>query len=169
MKLELTVLPFQGVAQRDLDHLVEDLAVLGVHAQVRAAVAVPDDAYDPQRRQYLADTLLRPARHIGADLPVLAVTDRDLYAEGLNFVFGLAESPGRAAVISFNRLRYHADDATFRARAVKEAMHELGHVLGLGHCPDPACVMHFSNSLVDTDRKGRTLCPRCRAQHLLPV
>jgi archaemetzincin len=47
---------------------------------------------------------------------------------------------------------------------VKEAVHELGHMFGLDHCSDLRCVMHFSNSLADTDRKGRDFCPSCRAR-----
>jgi archaemetzincin len=59
--------------------------------------------------------------------------------------------------------RLHADDdsALFDARVLKEAVHEYGHTLGLGHCVDPGCVMHFSNTLADTDRKGDWFCPRC--------
>jgi archaemetzincin len=89
------------------------------------------------------------------------VTCRDLYVEGLNFVFGLADSPGKAAVISLHRLHADADGALFRARAVKEAMHELGHTRGLRHCADSRCVMAFSKSLADTDRKGKEFCSRC--------
>ena len=54
-----------------------------------------------------------------------------------------------------------ADEAVYLRRVVTEAVHEIGHVLGLGHCPDPHCVMHFSNSLADTDRKGYHFCERC--------
>jgi archaemetzincin len=91
---------------------------------------------------------------------VLAVTEVDLYADGLNFVLGMAESHGRTAVISLCRLGLGADRETRRMRTLKEAVHELGHTLGLAHCPDAGC-MHFSNALVDTDRKGHRLCAVC--------
>lgn len=80
-----------------------------------------------------------------------------------HFVFGIA-SPGGACVVSTARLAIGADDALFRARLLKEAVHELGHTLGLEHCTDPGCVMHFSNSLADTDRKGAACCRRCTAR-----
>jgi hypothetical protein len=35
---------------------------------------------------------------------------------------------------------------------------------GLEHCSNPICVMHFSNSLHDTDLKGWQFCPACQAR-----
>ena len=109
---------------------------------------------------------LAAARSSGEEV-VLGVTGVDLTAPGLNFVFGLADPAARCAVISLARLypEFYGqprDPRRFKARAVKEAVHELGHLLGLGHCPDPACVMAFSNSLADTDRKGPGFCAPCR-------
>jgi archaemetzincin len=49
----------------------------------------------------------------------------------------------------------------FYARAVKEAVHELAHTLGLRHCSRSSCVMHFSNSISDTDVKQRLFCNTC--------
>ena len=101
------------------------------------------------------------------DSVILGVTGVNLTAPGLNFVFGLADPPRRAAVISLARLypEFYGqprDPRRFQARAVTEAVHELGHLLGLVHCPDPTCVMAFSNSLADTDGKGPGFCQSCR-------
>jgi archaemetzincin len=48
----------------------------------------------------------------------------------------------------------------FFQRVTKETLHELGHVFGLEHCKN-SCVMRFSNSLNDTDRKPESFCPSC--------
>jgi archaemetzincin len=84
----------------------------------------------------------------------------DLYAHGHSFVFGLADIRGRHAVISTARLDGHGRDRLHR-RALTEAVHELGHTWGLGHDRNPRCVMHFSKTLEDTDRKGALFCRRC--------
>lgn len=158
--VEVQILPFEGTPQRDLEALIEDLALLGIQATLLPQASIVAPGYNRQRRQYNAEILLDRVR-LAPGHCILGVTSRDLYVEGLNFVFGLADSPGKAAVISLSRLRGDGDDTLFRQRAVKEAVHELGHTRGLGHCADPRCVMAFSNSLADTDRKGKEFCARC--------
>ena len=101
------------------------------------------------------------------DNQMLGIADVDLYVPGLNFVFGQAEPPGKAALISLRGLRQEfyglpPDKELFAKRAIKEAVHELGHTYSLGHCRDARCVMYFSNSLWDTDRKLALLCDDCR-------
>ncbi|HUI44860.1 MAG TPA: hypothetical protein VL122_02560 [Nitrospirota bacterium] len=79
---------------------------------------------------------------------ILAVIDEDLYVPELNYVFGEADAVAGIAAIALPRLRRESygldlDSALFLLRATKEAIHEFGHSCGLGHCPDPKCVMHF--------------------------
>lgn len=98
---------------------------------------------------------------------MLGVIDKDLYIPELNFVFGEADVLVRIAVIGLPRLRQEFYGLApcpelFLQRAAKEAIHELGHTCGLGHCPDHKCIMHFSNTLSETDEKGPQFCAACR-------
>jgi archaemetzincin len=100
---------------------------------------------------------------------VLGLVDADCYARGLNFIFGQAALGRREAVVALPRLRQlfyglPEEPRLFRERVLKEAVHELGHTWGLRHCGDRQCVMHFSNSLYDTDVKGAAFCRCCRNQ-----
>ncbi|MEM2977341.1 MAG: archaemetzincin family Zn-dependent metalloprotease [Thermoplasmata archaeon] len=158
MSKELTLVLFGDVPEADIRELGALLPGAGYRVIAVRNEPVPAAAYSPRRAQYLASAFLEVAlRHPGT---VLGITDPDLYTPDLNFVFGLAQRGGRGAVVSSHRL-HHPIRRIYLERLVKEAIHELGHVRGLGHCPDPLCVMHFSNSLADTDRKGPWLCGRC--------
>lgn len=130
-------------------------------------VHIPDTAYNPRRRQYSAEMIVQFLERENKSGKVLAVADLDLYAPSLNFVFGLAGLLTDIAIISIFRLRQGfyqlpADPAPLTSRAIKEAVHEIGHLYELSHCPDTRCVMHFSNSLPDTDRKSEEPCAKCR-------
>lgn len=103
------------------------------------------------------------------DNKILAICDFDAYSTGLNFVFGQAQIDGRVSAIYLPRLRQEfyglkPNKSLFYQGIVKEAVHELGHAFGLNHCNNPICVMHFSNSIHDTDIKGKSLCNICRAR-----
>ena len=141
---------------------------LGAEVSQAGAMPLPAGAYDPRRRQYRAEAFLtsltpyRPVKGL-----VLGLTPVDLFVPHLNFVFGLADFRQKCAIISLARLQPEfygqpGNPRLLEERALKEAIHELGHLLGLGHCPVPACIMFFSNSLADTDRKGPGFCPECR-------
>lgn len=145
--------------------------IFGVAALERGEIAISRAFYSEERGQYHAGKVLDgllALREREKDI-VLCITDLDLYVPELNFVFGVASSVQGCALVSTNRLRnsfYGLPDdyEIFLRRLLTEAVHETGHVAGLPHCPNPACVMYFSNSLADTDRKGFEFCPSCRKE-----
>ena len=167
MNDEIVVVAAGEVSALVLAHLCAALTeTFECPCRVGEVVPVSERAFDPRRAQYSAQALLQQLRPGRAER-VLGVADLDLYVPDLNFVFGLADWRERRALIALPRLhpRFYGlpdDEALFLTRAVKEAVHELGHTFGLEHCRDRRCVMTFSNSLADTDYKGQGFCPRCR-------
>ncbi len=128
-----------------------------------------DNAFNPIRKQYLSTPIiLRLKREKTKDSYMcLGILDVDIYADGLNFIFGEADSINSIAIISLKRLEEgfygkKENSALLRIRALKEAVHEIGHLFGLRHCKNPLCVMFFSNSLDDTDRKLHNFCNSCK-------
>jgi archaemetzincin len=127
------------------------------------------EAYYSQRNQYYSTRLLiylekRIQRLRNGRL--LGVTSVDLFVPGMNFVFGEARLPGRVGIISTHRLKAESpnEDDLFQERVTKEAVHEIGHMLGLTHCSDSVCVMHFSQHIQDTDRKHAEFCKSCHSR-----
>lgn len=130
---------------------------------------IPALSYNIQRKQYHSTRLLADIRKqaLPDSVRILGIVNVDLFVPELNFVFGEADVSGRAAIISLSRLhpefyRMPPNEQLFERRAVKEAVHELGHTFGLGHCSDPRCVMFFSNHIGDTDKKSRDFCVKCK-------
>jgi len=129
----------------------------------------PELSFDSSRGQYRSTALLRmllddPLGNDGGW--VLGLAGVDLFAPVLTYVFGEAQLGGRAAVVSGHRLRPEAyglpaDDDVLLERLLKESLHELGHVLGLIHCPAPDCVMHPSTYAEDIDSKPAEFCTPC--------
>jgi len=167
----ITLVPIGEVNKSTLETLGQHLTeAFGQRTLVGDGLELTEGGWNQDRGQYLASTLLAGLTSPpGLGDRVLGVVDVDIFAPGLNFVFGQAEIAGRKAIISLWRLRQEfyglpQNEKLFQERALKEAVHELGHTYGLKHCPNPACVMHFSNSLHDTDLKGWSFCPDCKVR-----
>ncbi|OPX69137.1 MAG: Archaemetzincin [Methanoregulaceae archaeon PtaB.Bin056] len=129
--------------------------------------------YMPARRQtnaaVLLDSLDLYKKRSGVNGPILLVVSEDLCREGDEYLFGLSRHSTGNAVVSTARLGneyygYPPDDGDLIDRLVKESAHEVGHLLGLAHCPYPECIMHNPLILEDIMRQKRAFCPACQAQ-----
>jgi archaemetzincin len=167
--MKITLKPVGDVAREIMVGLEDRIrGIFNCPVEIGAGLNNLDYAYDRTRKQYRSSKLIASLNSSGRerDEKIVGVTGADIFAPGLNFVFGEADVASGTAVVSLCRLRQEyyglaADEELFLERATKEIVHELGHTFGLGHCPNPGCVMHFSNSLADTDRKGAGFCDKC--------
>jgi archaemetzincin len=119
----------------------------------------------------------------------LALFDRDLFIGSLDYAFGLASPFPKISVISILRLHPHFQKDYFTGglkkrkagrfplfvrnlssqektlyynRILKEAIHGIGHTMGLTHCSQEECIMHPSDNIRDIDSKQTVFCKICR-------
>lgn len=157
----LTLQPVGRVDAFVLEGLRDELARFG-EVRVAAPKPVPRRAYRRWPKQFRASGFDEVCRDANGDR-VLAITDVPLSDPdlGMKRVFGHADMVGRWAVVSLASFGGAGPEKLIE-RAVKTAVHELGHTLGLGHdTARPECVMYFSEEVADTDRKGAEFCAQC--------
>jgi archaemetzincin len=165
--MKVTLKPLGDVADGVMERLRDSIGgIFHCPVEAKTGFGALARAYNAERRQYLSSELLASLGKAEREERIVGVADVDLYVPRLNFVFGEADIVSGTAIISLSRLRqeYYGlapDEALFLERATKEIVHELGHTFGLGHCPNSKCVMHFSNSLADTDLKEARFCNKC--------
>ncbi|RJQ45682.1 MAG: archemetzincin [Gaiellales bacterium] len=169
--MRITIVPYFPLAAPAGARLAEGLAGLFDCAADLAAFAPPPARQPPSgqcaARVFLDDLRDRRSQRSAAGAVLLGVTDADLGAKRMNFVFGEADRDARVAVVSLHRLGSAGGTEAepgriIQDRLLKEAVHECGHVADLDHCEDPRCVMHFSSAVADTDYKGPGFCAACQ-------
>ena len=76
-------------------------------------------------------------------------------------IFGLGYRPGPSCIASTYRLG--KEQKLKVERFCKIVIHEVGHNLGLRHCPDPKCIMQdAAESIATIDGVGFSMCDRCK-------
>lgn len=171
--MKIGILPIGQINSQIIQRVQENLRIIFPKTEcviIPKSLPIPKETFDKARNQYFSGAILSKIQEYAIKEEaldrVLGIVDVDIFVPELNFVFGEAECPGKAALISLLRLKpefygERPNVEVFLERSTKEAVHELGHTFGLRHCSNPFCVMFFSNSIFDTDRKQSLFCNKC--------
>jgi len=129
--------------------------------------------------RYSADSIIKWLAHTAPDsvYKVVGITHKDIFttkwenghikkpenAYAVWGIFGLGYLPGRSCVVSDHRLQT-SDISKFHHRLRTVVIHELGHNLGLSHCPSDSCIMNDANESIKTvDKSADDYCKKCKA------
>ena len=158
------LVPLGGFSGATLQKLAEDVhARLGLSVSVRPGFSLPRSAFDPVRRQYVADELLGPIERIRARDPrrpvVVGFTRADMYTRLKDWRYTFALRDGIASsVISSARMDdrfygYRSNERLLASRLEKMLTKTLGVLYwGLPLSSDPRSVLYDSIlSLDDLD------------------
>ena len=163
------IVPVGKVNQDLIEWLKENLSeICSLVIGIGEGINIPGGTLNKKTGQYLGDALLGALHKLrGSESSVvLGLIDQDCYVEGMNYIFGQATLKGNQAIVALKRLHESfycrkENKSIFKNRVLKESLHELGHTFGLSHCSNYHCVMHFSNTLEDTDNKEGKFCREC--------
>lgn len=137
--------------------------------EIGARLPVPKYAFNPTRNQYHSAAIMKRVEANRRDewAAAIGVSGEDLFVPEVPFVFGEADRSTRSALLSLARLK--ADSGTLemrddmlRKRLVSEAIHQVGLLRGLAHCPNNRCVMFYAASVAEIDKRGQGLCANCK-------
>lgn len=169
MESTIGIVPVNAIDRAFLDRLslcIEERFL--ARAIVERGLQIARSSLNATRSQLFVSTLTSKIlsafpEHRGT---LLVLTEFDLYKTSHRFVFGDADASQSVAVVSLHRLypRFYGEETDpnlLFQRALKESVHELGHVFGLKHCFNARCGMYRSTSIFETDNKTSYFCETC--------
>lgn len=145
-------------------------AVYGFEVRVADPVSLPPFAWTEERRRWRAERILAflESTQPGSAHRTLGVTTEDISTTKPPHrdwgVIGLGTIGGPTAVVSAFRTTKGVSAAVARVRLAKMAVHEVGHTLGLEHCPTSGCLMQDAQGTIRTADASSDLCDSCRTR-----
>lgn len=175
----VAVQPYEGFPAAEVQQVSEALtSVLDAQVLILPSRPFPEWAFiNVKTPRYRADSLLLDLKRSKAPevYCVLGLSQKDISTTKRGTdgqvkqpestyrdwgVFGLGYMPGAACVVSTFRLP--KEQPSYLMRLKKISVHELGHNLGLPHCPTEGCVMMDAAETIKTiDRVKLAYCNNC--------
>ncbi|SHM86011.1 zinc-dependent metalloprotease family protein [Chitinophaga sp. CF418] len=158
--IHIKILPLGKVKESYIKEAYDNIQKISAHAELLPGIEIPAMAFYAPRNRYRADSLIRwMSRQGKANEIYVGITMQDISTTKGEYadygVMGLGYCPGKACVVSSYRLK---DKQHF----YKLVIHELGHNMGLQHCPVSTCYMRDAKG-GDPTGEEKAFCEKCTA------
>lgn len=184
-KTVIAVQPYEGFESNFADTVKTTLnEMYGVQVVLLDDIEIPQRAFvNIKSARYRADTLIHILKDdevykdydyviglIGEDISCTKYSDyksKTIKSPAHKYrdwgIFGLGFRPGKSCIVSTFRLKKSTSKENFIERLKKVSCHEMGHNLGLPHCPNKECIMQDAAETIKTvDNVELHLCNNCR-------
>ena len=176
-RVPVHIVPFGDVPADILAAAVRGLrGQIPVEPVVLPARPLPPSARVAKSARYRAGILLAWLESLPVPRggKILGITEVDIVTRKGRHenwgILGLGSLDGPGCVLSTFRMRRRwekggAPPSLVRERLWKVSVHELGHTLGLDHCPVRGCIMEDGHGTVKTTDRSNALCPACATRY----
>lgn len=158
--IHIRILPLGRVKENYTREAYDNIQKIAGHAVLLPATEIPAMAFYAPRNRYRADSLIRwMSKQAKANEIYIGITTQDISTTKGEYadygVMGLGYCPGKACIVSSYRLKN-------KQHFYKLVIHELGHNMGLQHCPVPTCYMRDAKG-GDPTEEEKGFCKQCAA------
>lgn len=139
--ITIALQPIEDFKPEELNYLVNNMEKL-YNVCVLPKIKMPLNSYYTPNHRYRADNIINNLKSsVGKDTIVVGLTHYDISSTKGKYkdygLIGLGFMSGNACVVSTFRLK----KVNKNEQLVKVVLHEIGHNLGLPHCPVKTCLM----------------------------
>lgn len=138
--------PYKGFNVEDIDFVktgIENKFNNIDNVFIKKTINISKNFYVKDRNRYRADSIIKSLKSSQKNVITLGLTDKDISASVRGVqdwgIRGYGYKPGSACVVSTYRMKMK--NGTKREELLKVTLHELGHTMGLAHCPNKTCIM----------------------------
>jgi archaemetzincin len=172
----IVVVPIGEPAPALVEHVAESLRERFIFdIRLAPGVAMPREAWYEPRKRWRADELLDflDELDVGEAWRVTGITEKPISTTKGDIkdwgIAGLGSLGGRSSVYTAYLFRRFKKKRPARYKRYMEnlVLHEVGHTLGLRHCPLDRCIMADAkgNAIAAARKSTNEFCPRCH--HLI--
>ncbi|WP_312076373.1 matrixin family metalloprotease [Chryseobacterium sp.] len=160
--ITILVQPFDDIPSDYINDIVDEIKKVYPKVKILQSINLPENSYYKPRNRYRADSLIQfLSERTEKNFVTIGITSKDISSTKGKIkdfgVMGLGFTPGKACVASTFRL----NKTKVGEQLFKVAIHELGHTLGLSHCPEKTCFMRDAEGKNHTDEE-KDFCKKCK-------
>ena len=163
----IQIQPYGQFPKELIDEVISGIKKMyKLDVKILPVALLPDMAFYPPRNRYIADSLLIDlnSKKTNEAFKIIGLTEKDISTDIPNWgIFGYGSVDGYTCVVSSFRLKKGVGELKVIERLIKIVNHEIGHTLGLNHCPVSLCLMEDGgDSIKSVDNATGKLCAGCR-------